>query len=118
MNWSRRGLVILGGIVGVLMSLLAVVWAEHVPALAWMQRYTSAKNIPCCSERDCVPTPVAVIQFGEQETAVVIHGTIVVLPAKSVHQSEDGETYWCWRDDGQLPPTAINTRCAFFAVGS
>lgn len=118
MNWPRVGVMTLGGVLGILASLLVLAWAEHTPSLAWMSRYTSAGGVGCCSERDCVQAPVAVIQFGEQETTVVIHGTVLVIPAKSVHQSEDEKSWWCSKGAPGSPPTTDNTRCAFFTVGS
>jgi len=101
----------------VMACFLVIGHAEHRPDLAWMTRYSSASGIGCCSELDCVPAPVAVVAFGQTETTVVIDGAVIVLPAKSVHQSENGETYWCYRDGPEKPPNAVNTRCVFYAVG-
>ena len=110
---------VLGG--GVILSILLSIWtvatAEHHPSLAWMARYFSASGVGCCSERDCLPTPVAVVQFGEQNTTVLIRGTLVVLPTQSVHQSETAETYWC-SHTAQLAPSRTNTRCVFWTAGS
>src|SRR5262252_6895142 len=42
-------------------------YAEHTAALQWMMGYTSAEGVGCCSERDCHPWPVAVVQLtGDQ----------------------------------------------------
>ena len=111
-RWQYRGF--LAGLV------CFVVWstvrAEHLPQLAWMASYTSASGTNCCSERDCVLAPVAVIQFGDKETTVLIHGTVVVLPAKSVHQSETMDSFWCHKDDAKSITTE-NTRCTFYVSG-
>ena len=112
----RRAFAI-GSALGILLSLFALVAAEHHPSLAWMARYFSASGVGCCSERDCLPTPVAVVQFGEQNTTVLIRGTLVVLPTQSVHQSETAETYWC-SHTAQLAPSRTNTRCVFWTTGS
>src|SRR5262245_41021619 len=80
------------GLVGVM-----VLWeyshAEHTAALRWMMGYTSAEGVGCCSERDCFPWPVALLQLTGDQATVRIGDTVVQLPAKSVHATQDGQTY-------------------------
>jgi hypothetical protein len=104
---------------------VAVLWglslAEHTAALRWMAGYTSAEGVGCCAEHDCLPWPVAVVQFTGDHTTVRIGETVVELPRKSVHATQDGQTYWCCTTDaaGHCPqePTRATTRCVFYAVG-
>lgn len=117
MKLQRLGLAVMGGVCGIVLSLLAMVYAEHLPSLAWMAQYKSANGMGCCSGRDCKPATIALIQIGETETTVLIQGTVVVLPSKSVHPSEDGQTYRC-SGDMQKPPSAETVRCVFYAVGT
>lgn len=106
----------------VLLILVTWAWSEYVPDLRWMQDYTSAGGIACCSELDCRRVPVSLVALHEDKTLVKIRGVSLLLPAQSVHQSEDGETWWCCKTDSTrhcpLEPTVDNTRCAFWAVGS
>jgi len=113
-------LLLLLGLAGVV-----VLWgyshAEHTAVLHWMTGYTSAEGVGCCSERDCLPWPVAVLQFTSDQVMVRIGETVVQLPAKSVHATQDGQTYWCCKTniDGHCPsePTRATTRCVFYAIG-
>jgi hypothetical protein len=95
--------------------------AEHTAALRWMEGYTSAEGVGCCSERDCVPWPVAVLGRTHDRVTVRIGEAVLQLPAKSVHATQDGETYWCCKTtmEGRCPPvpTPATTRCVFYAVG-
>lgn len=116
-GWRR---VLLLGLAGVV-----VLWgdshAEHTAALHWMMGYTSAEGVGCCSERDCRPWPVAVLQLTGDQVMVRIGDTVVQLPAKSVHATQDGQTYWCCKTnmEGHCPsePTRATTRCVFYATG-
>ena len=123
--WRHPGvhgwrLLLLLGLVGVV-----VLWghgyAEHIAALHWMMGYTSAEGVGCCSERDCHPWPVAVLQLTGDQAMVRIGDTVVQLPAKSVHATQDGQTYWCCKTnlDGHCPPepSRATTRCVFYATG-
>lgn len=104
---------------------VVVLWgdsqAEHTVARRWMLGYTNAEGVGCCSERDCLPWPVAVLQFTGEQTTVRIGDTVVQLPAKSVHATQDGQTYWCCKTnlEGRCPtaPTRATTRCVFYATG-
>ena len=97
--------------------------SEHLPHLAWMVRYTSASGTDCCSERDCVPTSVALTRawVGIGQMVVLVNGATLLLPTQSVHRSEDGQTYWCCMlgDDAKCPavPTPATTRCVFYTGG-
>ena len=116
----RWRLLLLFGLAGVV-----VLWgyshAEHTAALHWMAGYTSAEGVGCCSERDCLPWPVAVLQLTGNQAMVRIGDTVVQLPAKSVHATQDGQTYWCCKTniEGRCPaePTRATTRCVFYATG-
>lgn len=104
---------------------VVVLWgdshAEHTATLNWLTGYTSAEGVGCCSERDCIPWPVALLQLAGDQAMVRIGDTVVQLPAKSVHATQDGQTYWCCKTkmDGQCPsePTRVATRCVFYAIG-
>jgi hypothetical protein len=104
---------------------VALLWvhgaAEHTAALRWMQGYRGADGVGCCSEHDCLPWPVAVLQYTGDQVTVRIGETVVQLPAKSVHATQDGQTYWCCKTNanGHCPPepTPVTTRCVFYAVG-
>ena len=118
--WMACVPLLLLGVVGVA-GLWELSHAEHTAALRWMQRYQSADGVGCCSEQDCVPWPVALLQTTADEVLVRIGDTVVHLPAKSVHATQDGQTYWCCRTDaaGHCPtvPTRETTRCVFYTVG-
>src|SRR5262245_32699957 len=77
----------------------ALLWestqAAHIVALRWMSGYKSADGVGCCSARDCLPWPVAVLQLTEDQATVRIGDTVVQLPIRSVHATQDGQTYWC-----------------------
>jgi hypothetical protein len=95
--------------------------AEHTPALRWMPGYRNAEGVGCCSEQDCRPWPVALLQLTGDEATVRIGDTVMPLPSKSVHATQDGQTYWCCQTDvaGHCPavPTRETTRCVFYTVG-
>ncbi len=82
--------------------------ANHSADFLWMGY--------CCGQRDCVPITVTVMQFGKVDTTVLIHETVLSLPASSVKESEDGHTYWCGFKKGETI-TRGNTRCVFYTVG-
>jgi hypothetical protein len=122
--WAPRvdlwGLCLLLGMASVVM-LGVYSAAEHTAALRWMQGYTGADGVGCCSEHDCLPWPVAVLQHTGDQVTVRLGETVVQLPARSVHATQDGQTYWCCKTDatGRCPPepTPAITRCVFYAVG-
>ena len=96
---------------------------EHLPHLAWMAPYRSASGTECCSERDCVLAVVALwpAALDGDEIVVRVNDTMFRVPAKSIHRSGDGQTYWCCKPDGSgkcpLLPTAKSTRCVFYTGG-
>ena len=71
--WMACVPLLLLGVVGVA-GLWELSHAEHTAALRWMQRYQSADGVGCCSEQDCVPWPVALLQTTEDEVDVVTSG--------------------------------------------
>jgi hypothetical protein len=95
--------------------------AEHTASLRWMRGYRSADGVGCCSEHDCVPWPVALLQISGDEATVLLGDTVLQLPTKSVHATQDGQTYWCCQTNtaGRCPevPTRATTRCVFYTVG-
>jgi hypothetical protein len=105
--------------------LFLVLWqashAEHAASLRWMRGYRSADGVGCCSEHDCVPWPVALLQISGDEATVLLGDTVLQLPTKSVHATQDGQTYWCCQTNtaGRCPdvPTRATTRCVFYTVG-
>ena len=112
-------LLLLLGMVG--MGLWETSQAEHTPALRWMQGYRNAEGVGCCSEQDCVPWPVALLQMTSDEATVRIGDAVIHLPSKSVHATQDGQSYWCCQTDAQghcpSEPSRATTRCVFYAVG-
>lgn len=115
---------ILGCLTGLACFFVAAqVASEHMPSLAWMARYTSASGTYCCSERDCIPATVALWPSAlEAGTMVVrVNGVLLLLPEKSVHRSEDGNTWWCCKTDAERTcpstPRAETTRCVFHTGG-
>jgi hypothetical protein len=119
-NVQRRLLLVLVIAAGAL--LWEYGYGEHIAALRWMTGFKSADGVGCCSERDCFPWPIAVLQLSAEQATVRIGDTVVQLPARSVHATQDGETYWCCRinTDGRCPtePTRATTRCVFYATGT
>ena len=95
--------------------------AEHTASLRWMRGYRSADGVGCCSEHDCIPWPVALLQMSGDEATVLLGDTVLQLPARSVHVTQDGQTYWCCQTTtaGRCPdvPTRAATRCVFYTVG-
>jgi hypothetical protein len=106
-------------------ALLLGLWqashAEHTASLRWMRGYRSADGVGCCSEHDCLPWPVALLQISGDEATVLLGDTVLQLPVKSVHATQDGQTYWCCQTNtaGRCPavPTRAATRCVFYTVG-
>ena len=106
-------------------ALLLGLWqashAEHTASLRWMRGYRSADGVGCCSEHDCIPWPVALLQITGNEATVLLGDTVLQLPIKSVHATQDGQTYWCCQTNtaGRCPdvPTRATTRCVFYTVG-
>ena len=100
-----------------LLLLLTPAWAAHRPSLAWMARYSNHLGIGCCTERDCVPAAVAILDLTSDPVEVMVNGVILVLPRQSVHHSEDGQAYYC-SGAPQAPPTAATVRCVFWTEGA
>src|SRR5262249_33636803 len=94
---SMGCLLLLLGMVG--MGLWEASQTEHTPALRWMQGYRNAEVVGCCSEQDCVPWPVALLQMTQDEATVRIGDAVIHLPSRSVHATQDGQSYWCCQTD-------------------
>ncbi len=95
--------------------------AEHTVSLRWRRGYRSADGVGCCSEHDCIPWPVALLQMSGDEATVLLGDTVLQLSTKSVHATQDGQTYWCCQTNtvGRCldVPTRAATRCVFYTVG-
>ena len=104
-----------------LLGLWQISHAEHTASLRWMRGYRSADGVGCCSEHDCIPWPVSLLQVSGDEATVLLGDTVLQLPVKSVHATQDGQTYWCCQTTtaGRCPdiPTRATTRCVFYTVG-
>ena len=112
-------LLLLGALL--LLGLWQASHAEHTASLRWMRGYRSADGVGCCSEHDCIQWPVALLQITGNEATVLLGDTVLQLPVKSVHATQDGQTYWCCQTNtaGRCPdvPTRATTRCVFYTVG-
>ena len=97
-------LVLLGGILTMSGSCIA----HHTTEFYWMGY--------CCGRKDCAVVDVAIVEFGQVDSVVLIGDTPVSLPSSAVHESQDGHTYWCRYDDIR-GITRENTRCVFYTVG-
>lgn len=100
----------LGALIG---FLAAVVWAQHG---GWMDSYTSADGTRCCGKTDCKAVPVSLVTQDGTTMQMLVMGMRVVVPARSVHQSEDQQSWWCSRDP-ESPPSSTNVRCLFVVTG-
>ena len=101
-----------------LLLFLVLIWVQNLSAQHghWTDRYSSASGMSCCGQRDCFPVHARLLgQTGEHAT-VEVNGTVLELPVRSVHTSEDMQDYLCTmgRED---PITSATTRCLFLAVG-
>jgi len=94
--------------------LIAVVYAQHG---GWQDRYTNETGMRCCGPADCKVVPVSILTHDGIKVEALVMGIRVTVPAQSVHQSEDMQSWWCRRDTEQLPSNE-NVRCLFYAVGS
>lgn len=99
------------------LAVVAMATSSAATHAGWQDHYTSADSTPCCAaSRDCfVVRARLVAQDGEQTTAEV-EGHFVILPAKSVHLSEDLSDWACVI----RPERGIrqdNMRCLFVATG-
>ena len=86
----------------------------------WTDHYTSVNDTPCCHlEKDCLKTEVRIISMDDKLVTAEVGGEVIMLPRKSVHLSEEQNTYRCRRwgqPDDKI--TSENTRCIFYAIGS
>ena len=106
-------------ILGMCFLVLVVLLPLHLGAQHdhWTSKYHSGGGGNCCGRTDCRPIPVRVLYQEGTQTTVEVGGVTMRLPARSVHLSEDLQSYWCLRNpDYGIAPE--NTRCVFFAVGS
>mgnify|MGYP001570712418 CR=1 FL=1 len=71
----------------------------------------------CCGEKDCIRAVVSIVEFKPLTVIVQVNDKLLVLPNTSVRESIDGHTYWCTIRKEQ-EPTAENTRCVFYTIGS
>ena len=92
----------------------AYVWAQHG---GWQDKYMSAQGTRCCGPTDCRAVPVSILTHDGMTVQILVLGIRITLPAQSVHQSEDMQSYWC-RSDPERPPASNNTRCLFYVIGN
>ena len=95
----------------------AIAWSMHGD---WTDHYKSVNGTPCCHlERDCLKTEVRIIEMNDEVVIAEVGGEVITLSRKSVHLSEEQNTYRC-RIYGKPEDkvTSANTRCIFYAIGS
>src|SRR3990167_5870294 len=90
-------------------ALIAIGYAQHG---AWQDAYRSADGTRCCGPADCKAVPVSIIAHDGVTVEALVFGIRVIVPAASVHRSEDAQSWWCMRDGGR-PPSRENLRCLF-----
>lgn len=83
----------------------------------WIDHYKSANDMLCCGTRDCLKTPMRLLDINDTHVTLDIKGKTVTILRKSFYLSEDTTDYLCLKDFNQ-PEDANNIRCAFIAVGS
>ena len=89
-------------------------WAQHG---GFTDRYRSADGTRCCGPNDCKAVPVSIVTQDGTTLQMLVMGIRVIVPAGSVHQSEDMQSYWCLNDP-ERPPASDNVRCLFYVIGS
>ena len=104
----------------------AVMWeysyAEHVAVLHWMSGYKSADGVGCCSERDCLPLPIAVLQLTGDQATVRDRGNCGTAPGqiRACHARRADLLVLpdqCARAMSHKEPSRATTRCVFYATG-
>ena len=110
MAWWVYGYGLLCGLI-----LASAAWATHGH---WISHYTDATGTPCCGLHDCVAVHLRVVRSDAVTVTIEINGYAPFpLPQGSFYPSEDREDWWCAKSVAE-PPSALNTRCAFLAIGS
>ena len=111
---GTRFLCYLAGILIGLCISFVYVYAQHG---SWQDRYRSTDGTLCCGRTDCQAVPVSIVTHDGTLVQAMVLGIKVTVPAKSVHQSEEQQSYWC-RSDPERPPADDNVRCLFVVTGS
>jgi hypothetical protein len=88
----------------------AVAWSAHVPHLQWMAPYRAADGSACCDITDCFKAAVTLLSEPTEEMVRVLVSTVedtqhqqvgvqtvVVVPGRSIHRSEDAQSWYCTR---------------------
>jgi hypothetical protein len=127
----------------------AVAWSEHVPQLKWMAPYRAADGGSCCGITDCLRAEVTLLSEPTEEMVQVLVSyledwyhrlfwvnTVVIVPGRSIHLSEDAHGWYCykthfqtWNTAGEEKSQACTTdegynvtgecvRCLFVNVGA
>ena len=109
----QRFLCYLCGIVIGLSMAWAYGWAQHG---GFTDRYTSADGTRCCGQNDCRAVPVSIITQDGTTLQMLVMGIRVIVPAGSVHRSEDLQSYYCAKRIDE-PPHSDNVRCLFYVIG-
>jgi hypothetical protein len=124
----------------ILGALLLALWCqpgrtEHLGTdFAWIAGMKGRGNEACCEVLDCVESTVALLEYNDMESTIMIGETVLTLPSSWVHPSRGPTGMWCFippPTTGGKPgayvdiqgrtraippqtPTRENTRCAFF----
>ena len=98
----------------ILLCLVLHPYASSAAHRSWHDHYTDFLGMRCCTT-DCVSLPVSLLGRDGDMVEVLVAGIRVVLPAGSVHQSEDAQSWVCLRNP-QMVPSMANVRCVFWAI--
>jgi hypothetical protein len=119
-----------------------------VPQLQWMAPYRAADGSACCGITDCLKAEITLLSAPTEEMVRVLvrmvgdgrpgqfsAQTVVIVPGRSIHRSEDAHSWYCtkshfqsWNANGETtnqPCVAATgyriitpcTRCIFVNVG-
>ena len=105
--------------IGMIAQGIIFLWLAFGHHLVWMLPYRSASLMPCCADQNCITAQVSV-QFlpDEKQRLVTVNGTSFLIASGSVHHSQDGSGYWCYRPMMQNEiPSEITTVCLFYTEG-
>ena len=92
----------------------ATAWSAHVPQLQWMAPYHAADGSSCCGISDCMKAEITLLSEPTEEMVRVLVSmveddrqqyfsvqTVVVVPGRSIHRSEDAHSWYCTRSHFQ-----------------
>jgi hypothetical protein len=83
-------------------------WSEHRAQLTWMAPYRAVDGSACCGVNDCFKAQVTLLSKPTDEWVRVLVSaledwhhqrswinTVVVVPGRSIHRSEDAHAWYC-----------------------